>query len=234
MVAGMRRWGTSSGAGALRAGVIVHTLILLAAFATTVSTSAQEVTASHVRASSSNPELPHPDGFGLGGEVAVHDWLLGLELVRYADETVRPGRVCRSPGVACDVEDVTASASLTGLRAVASRAVHIGPAVRVSAGAGASFGAVSVTATGTSGRRAFVYVPNEGQLGWMGVVAVELAPLPDLPLRLLGRYAVHWMAFRGCVDPTEPTSGDAFFCGNDRFGEVAVGLAWDLTGVTGG
>ncbi len=214
------------------AGLILQAVAVSGALAPAAS--AQEVSLLHVRASSSNAALPHPDGFGLAGEVATGDWRFGLDLVRYADETVRQGRVCRSPGVACDVEDVSASASLTDLRAVASRAVHVGPALRLSAGAGVSFGAVSVTATGTSGRRAFLYVPNEGQLGWLGMLAMEVAPLPGVPLRLVGRYAAHWVAFRGCVDPSEPTSGDAFFCGNDRFGEVSVGLAWDLTGVRGG
>lgn len=196
--------------------------------------SAQEVSALLVRASSANALLPHPEGFGLAGEVSAGDWLFGLDVVRHAEETRNPGRVCRAPGIACDVEEVTTSASLTGLRAALSRAFRLGPVLRLSAGAGVSFGAVSVTATGSSGRPAFLYVPNDGQLGWLGRVSMEIAPVPGFPLRLVGTYAAHWMAFRGCADPADPTSGDAFFCGNDVFQELMVGVGWDLAGVRGG
>jgi hypothetical protein len=215
-------------------GMLRASGLLVVALSLGRPTAAQQVSALLARASSANILLPHPDGFGLGGEASVGDWLLRLDLVRFADETRREGRVCRSPGFWCDVEEVTASVSLTGLRAVASRALRVGSVIRLSAGGGVSFGAVSVTATGASGLRAFLHVPNDGQLGWLGLASMEIVPVAGFPLRLVGTYAAHWQAFRGCVDPAEPTSGDAFFCGTDLFQEVMVGVAWDLSGIMGG
>ncbi len=97
-----------------------------------------------------------------------------------------------------------------------------------------SFNSLWASADGISGRRADLHLPNDGQLGYLGRVSVDLAPLPRLPLRLVGSYAVHWVRFRGCVDPTDPTSGYAPFCGNERFREVALGLSWDLSALRGG
>lgn len=208
--------------------------LIVAALSLVHPASAQRVSVLLARASSANVLLPHPDGFGLGGEARAGDWLLRLDLVRFADETRRQGRVCRSPGFWCNVEEVTASVSLTGLRAVVSRALRVGSAIRLSGGGGVSFGAVSVNATGASGQRAFLYVPNDGQLGWLGLASMEIVPVAGFPLRLVGTYAAHWQAFRGCVDPAEPTSGDAFFCGADLFQELMVGVAWDLSGIMGG
>jgi len=196
----------------------------------------QEVSLSFVRASSPNPELPGPTGFALAGRVGSRGWVLGLGFVRYSEVTTKTGVVCRvySPRIDCDSEQVETNTALGGLRIEAMRSVPMGDVAHLGVGGGVSFNSVRASADGVSGRRADLQLPNDGQLGYLARLSVDLAPVPSLPLRLEGSYAVHWVRFRGCVDPTDPTSGYAPFCGDERFREWAVGLSWDLSGLRGG
>jgi hypothetical protein len=192
---------------------------------------AQELALLFVHASSPNAELRAPSGFALTGAVDVRSWLLEASFVRYSDETLKPGVVCRvySPRIDCDPEEVQTSTSLGGLRLEALRALRLGDPVRLALGAGLSFNSVTATADGVSGRRADLHLPNGGQIGWLGLVSLDVAPLAGLPLRLGGSYGAHWLRFTGCVDPEDPTvSSNVPFCGHERFDEVAVGLTWTL------
>lgn len=175
-------------------------------------------------------------GFELSGQVETRGWILGLGFARYAEETQKSGTVCRvySPRIDCGTEQVQTNAALGGLRIVVMRDVHVGDLARVGLGGGVSFNSLWASADGVSGRRADLHLPNDGQLGYLGRVSVDVAPVPGLPLRIVGSYAVHSVRFRGCVDATDPTSGYAPFCGNERFREVALGLSWDLAALRGG
>ena len=195
---------------------------------------AQRVAVQAVHASSHNVELPESGGFGVTGEVDVRDWLLRADYVRFRDHTRKPGLVCNAPGYGCGPEEVVSSVALGSLHLGAERALRLGSHLIVGGGAGVSFSALSVTATGVSGRRAFVYTPNEGMLGYLGLVSLEVVPVPSLPVRLVGTYQAHWVRFRGCRDPSEPTAGATPFCGDDRFQELMVGLAVDLSAMRGG
>ncbi len=192
---------------------------------------AQEVALLFVHAASPNAELSAPTGFGLAGTVEVRSWLLQAAFARYTDETFKPGVVCRvySPRIDCGPEEVETSTALGGLRLEVMRAWHPAQALRVGVGGGVSFSALSATADGVSGRRADIHLPNAGQLGVLGLVSVDVAPLPGLPLRLRGSYAAHLVRFRGCVDPEDPTaSSNVPFCGDQRFDELSAGMTWVL------
>jgi len=196
---------------------------------------AQELSLLFVRASSPNPELPAPTGFELAGRVGSRGWVIGLGFARYSQATTKTGVVCRvySPRIDCDSEQVETNTALGGLRIEAMRSVPVGGVARLGVGGGASFNSVRASSDGVSGRRADLQLPNDGQLGYLGRLSVDVSPVPSLPLRVEASYAVHWVRFRGCADPTDPTSGYAPFCGNDRFQELAVGLSWDLSGLRG-
>jgi hypothetical protein len=196
---------------------------------------AQELSLLFVRASSPNAELPAPTGFELAGRVESRGWVLGLGFARYSEETMKTGVVCRvySPRIDCGSEQVNTNTALGGLRLEVMRDISVGDVARLGAGGGVSFNSVWASADGVSGRRADLQLPNDGQLGYLGRLSVDIAPVPSLPLRVEGSYAVHWVRFRGCADSADPTSGYAPFCGNERFQELAVGLSWDLSGLRG-
>jgi hypothetical protein len=209
-------------------GVAAATLLL---FASPVR--AQELSLLFVRATSPNVELPAPTGFSLAGTVDARDWLLHLAFVRYTDETLKTGVVCRvySPRIDCGPEEVQTSTALGGLRLAVMRAVLPGEPVRLGIGGGLSFNALSGSADGRSGRRADFHVPNGGQIGYLALLSLDVSPLASLPVRLRGSYASHWVRFRGCVDPEDPTASvNVPFCGNPRFDELSVGLTWVLPG----
>lgn len=198
---------------------------------------AQDLSLLYVHASSPNAELPAPAGFGVSGSVEAGDWLLRASFFRYGDETAKPGVVCRvySPRIDCGPEEVRTSTSMGGLRLAGLRALRVAEPLRFALGAGVSFNAVSGSASGSSGRRADLHLPNGGQIGWLGLVALEIAPLASLPLRVRGSYGSHWLRFTGCVDDEDPTaSTNVPFCGNERFDELSVGLTWDVSGMRGG
>lgn len=197
---------------------------------------AQEASFLIVRAASSNPELPAPAGFALAAHVEAESWLLSLGFVRYHDRTRKEGVVCRvySPRIDCGAEEVEASTVLSGLRFEALRALYLGDVARIGVGGGVSFNSVTGSADGVSGRRADFYLPNDGQIGYLGRVSVAVKPWPGIPIRLTGSYAAHWVRFKGCSNPEDPTSGYDPFCGMDRFREISVGVALDLAGLRGG
>jgi hypothetical protein len=198
---------------------------------------AQELALLLVDATSPNADLPEPTGFSVGGSLEHRSWLLGAAFVRYTDETLKPGVVCRvySPRIDCVPEAVRTSTAMGGLRLSAQRTVHLGERLRIGIGGGVSFNAVSATANGQSGRRADLYFPNAGQLGYLGLLSLDVAPLPRLPLRVRGTYGSHWVRFGGCADPDDPTASvNAPFCGGDRFQEWMIGLSLDLSAMRGG
>lgn len=184
-----------------------------------------------VQARSSNVELPEPRGWGAFGEMELPGgWLVGLSYARYDDDTYKTGVVCQvySPRIGCETEGVTSSARMGGLRATALRTVGLGDVLRLGAGGGLSFSSVSMSSVGDSGRRADLQLPHTGQIGFLALGSVRLTPVPGVPVHLVGRWAFHWVKFRGCADPEDPNSGYAPFCGVDRFDEIHLGVSVTL------
>ena len=191
---------------------------------------AQELGGGAVWASSANPELPHPRGMGLFGRLDAAGLGFRVSFLRYSDSTRKEGVVCRvySPRIDCGTEIVDTSVRLSGLRLEVLKAMALGDVVEFGAGGGVSFNALTATSTGESGRRADLHAPNTGQLGYQAGLTLSVAPVPGVPLKLVGSYALHWIHFRGCVDPEDPTSGYAPLCGTDRFDEILVGASFLL------
>lgn len=192
-----------------------------------VTASAQELGVLAVRSSSANVELPESGGFGAFARWDVGSWLVGLSYLRYSDDTEKEGIVCEvySPRIGCRTEGVSTSARMSGLRATVLRTVALGDYVEFGAGGGVSFNSLAVTSQGESGFRADLHLPNTGQIGYLGSASVALSPVPSVPLRLVASFSGHWVKFKGCVDPTDPTSGYAPFCGWDRFTEIQAGVS---------
>jgi len=179
-------------------------------------------------ASSGNPELPNPTGYGAEAWFGDTEWRVRVTWVRYGDDTLKPGRVCAAPGIGCTIETVDTSVRLTGLRLEMLRTLyHAGP-LTVAAGGGGSFSQLVATATGSSGRRAALHLPHTGQLGLLGSTALTVRPLARVPLLLVTGLSGHWILWNGCVDPDDPTRGDAPFCGWDRITEVRAGITVSL------
>lgn len=187
----------------------------------------QEVGVVAVRASSGNPELPSSGGLGAFVEISSGGWQTRVSYLRYGDETEKDGTVCQvySPRIRCRTEGVATSARISGLRLTVMRSLYRGSRARLAAGAGMSFNSLSATSMGESGRRADLYMPNTGQIGYVGAGSVGVSPIPGVPLRLVGVASGHWVRFNGCADPQDPTSGYAPFCGWGRFLEVQVGAS---------
>ena len=188
---------------------------------------AQEVGVLAVRSSSANVEFPDAGGFGAFARWDVGSWLVGLSYLRYSDDTAKEGIVCEvySPRIGCRTEGVSTSARMGGLRATVQRTLELGDYVEVGAGGGVSFNSLAVTSLGESGFRADLHLPNTGQIGYLGAASVALSPVPSAPVRLVASFSRHWVKFKGCVDPTDPTSGYAPFCGWDHFTEVQAGVS---------
>ena len=184
---------------------------------------------------SSNRELPHAQGFGAFGQVEAAGFAFRLSYLRYSDSTEKEGVVCQvySPRIACGPEMVSTTARLSGLRADVLRFVSVGSAVQIGGGPGVSFNSVSAESRGVSGQRADLQTPNAGQLGYQATAAASFAPIPGIPLKVVGSYALHWVRFVGCADPSDRTSGYAPFCGKDRFQEVRLGLSFLVPRPTG-
>jgi len=135
-----------------------------------------------------------------------------------------------SPRIGCVTEGVDTSARMGGLRLDVLKTLDLGGVAQLGAGGGVSFNSLTTTTTGDSGRAADLHLPNTGQIGRQATLALTLAPVPGIPLRLVGSYALHWVSFKGCVDPSDPTSGYAPFCGTDRFREIQVGASFLIPG----
>ncbi len=181
-----------------------------------------------VWASSSNAELPRPQGFGAFAQLDVTGLGFRLSYTRYSDATSKPGVVCRvySPRIDCMTEGVDTSVRQGSFRMEVLKLMPLGERVRLGVGGGASFNSLSLTATGESGRLADTSAPSTGQIGGLGTMGLALTPLPSLPLTLRVMYSLHWVRFKGCDDPDDPTSGYAPFCGTDRFRELQVGASF--------
>lgn len=201
-------------------------VLALATLAPSRHAGAQEVGAWVVRATSDNPELPSPSGFGAQAEWDAGPVRVTLSWVRYADDTDKPGVVCTvySPRIGCHVEGVSTSARMSGLRFTLLPALPLGDALEVRAGGGISFSQVRASSLGVSGYRGDMHLPNSGQIGYLAAASLALAPLRSVPARVVAGLAGHWVDFHGCVDPTDVTSGYAPFCGWSRFTELHLGL----------
>lgn len=191
---------------------------------------AQELGIVAVRSSSSNVELPDASGFGAFGRLAFGPWRVGLSYLRYSDDTRKTGVVCEvySPRIGCRSEGVSSSARMGGLRATVGHALDLGGVVEVGVGGGVSFNALQATSLGESGHRADLHMPNTGQIGYLASASLSVAPVAAIPVKLVAALNGHWVDFKGCTHPTDPTSGYAPFCGWDRFTEIQAGLSVTL------
>jgi hypothetical protein len=197
---------------------------------------AQELGAFYLGASSPNPELPEPNGFGLYGEIELRRaWVFRLTFSRLNETVDKPGTVCRvySPRIDCGEEHVTTETRMSGLRLAVMRSLHLGDVVRLAAGGGLSFNSLSADAVGESGRAADLFVPGAGQTGYHALATLGVKPFSTLPVRLSASYSGNWVRFRGCADPEDVTSGYDPFCGTDRFDELMLGLSFLLPRMAG-
>lgn len=203
-------------------------LVVIGLFLIPAGATAQDLGGVAVWASSPNAELPHPRGMGLFAHFEGAGLGFRISLVRYSDSTFKEGVVCRvySPRIGCGIEGVDTSVRLGGLRMIVLKSLALGGVARLGAGGGVSFNALTSTSTGDSGRPADLHIPNTGQIGYEGALTLSVVPVPGVPLKLVGSYALHWVHFRGCVDPEDPTSGYAPFCGMDRFRELELGASF--------
>lgn len=197
-------------------------------FITPHPTAAQELGLAAVWARSDNTELPSPFGFGAEARFGSGSWQPQLSLVRYAQETVKDGKVCQAPGFGCKIETLSTSARFTGLRLEVVRTLRLGDPLEIRLGGGLSMNQVSVTSRGPSGWAASLHLPNTGQVGALGSASVAVTPFKRIPLALLGGMTGHWVRWNGCVDPADPTRGVAPFCGWGRFTEVRLGASVTL------
>ena len=101
-----------------------------------------------------------------------------------------------SPRIGCVTEGVDTSARLGGLRVDVLKTLALGDRVRFGAGAGFSFNSLTSKTTGDSGRAADLHLPNTGQIGRQATFTVSVAPVPAIPLRIVGTYSLHWVHFK--------------------------------------
>lgn len=187
----------------------------------------QELGVVAVRATSGNPEFPHAAGTGVYAQLEAAGWATRLTLLRYSDDTEKSGTVCKvySPRIGCRTEGTSTSARLSGLRLTVLRSLRLGEVAQLGLGGGMSFNSLSASSVGESGQRADLFLPNTGQIGYVGAASVGVTPVPVIPVRLTGAASGHWIRFNGCADPEDRTSGYAPFCGWERFVEVQVGVS---------
>jgi hypothetical protein len=221
---------------AVFAAVAVSAALALPALHPSNALAAQELGAFVTGASSPNPELPAPRGFGVYGEIEVRRaWIFRLTYARLNDDVSKTGTVCQiySPRIGCGPELVDTSSRLGGLRLGIMRSLHVGSTLRLAAGGGLSFNSISADAVGESGRPADLLLPKAGHTGYQALVTLGLKPLEQLPLRLSASVGANWVRFVGCSDPEESTGSYDPFCGTDRFDEVRVGLSYILPRMAG-
>jgi hypothetical protein len=186
---------------------------------------AQEIGVFAVRSTSTNTELPTPAGVGVAVARDVgHGLMLRLSYARMHDATEKPGTVCTvsSPRIGCHTEEVSTTDTFSGLRFGVLEAVHVQGVVRVGLGLGISLNAVGVDARGESGRRADLEVPRTGQVGYLGMLTLDVHPLRAIPLQITGSVFRHWVHWEACSYPPV----DSPFCSYDTFREAELGLAY--------
>lgn len=182
-----------------------------------------------VAAGSDHLELPSPRGFGaaslweLGG-----DWLARLSFQRMTEETTKRGTVCDlyAPRVGCRTEMTETSVTFSGLRGGILRGVDLGRGVRIAAGAGLSFNQIKAQSQGPQGARADLMAPNTGQIGYLGILSVMVAPLRRVPAGIVGSFTVHRVGFNSCSGEDPPQYDP--FCGASSFREIELGLTYSF------
>lgn len=188
---------------------------------------AQELALYGVMATSNDVEFPSPVGVGASAlKVVGSDWLLRLSYVRTYDSTLKPGVVCitYSPRIGCHTEPVSTTDSFSGLRFGFMRALHLGSVARLGAGVGISLNAIHIDARAAAdGHAADLERPLTAVAGYLGMVHLNLTPVPSLPLGLTAGYQLHRVLFEACSDVLY-----APFCGAKTFREVDLGLFYRI------
>lgn len=219
-----------------RAAVACGALMFALSGAYTAPLAAQEIGLYGTRASSGNPELPEPRGFGIYGEIEIRNaWVFRLTLTRLTDETSKTGTVCQvySPRIECNPELVDSSSRLGGLRLNVMRSLHLGNTFRLAAGGGLSLNSISADAVGETGRPADLLQPKAAHTGYQAMAVLGVTPVPSVPVRLSVSYGANWVSFVGCSDPEEETGSYDPFCGTDRFDELQIGVSYLLPRMPG-
>lgn len=180
-------------------------------------------------ASSGNPEFPTATGGKIGGLFDLgHGWDLHLGLQRVHAETERQALVCAAyePQIGCQSEATRDDMSLGGFRAGVVRSlVEVGPA-EVKLGVGFSFNGIGIESTGLdSGHRGDVYPPSGGQVGALGLLALDVTPVPGIGLAITVGLTEHWVNFDACS--SNPNRYDPF-CSPATFRELDLGVAYAL------
>jgi len=186
----------------------------------------QEVGFLYTATSSDHPELPSPMGFagfarwGFGG-----GWLFRLSYHKSREETFKIGTVCDqySQRINCRPEPTETEVTFSGLRGGLSRAIRLGRWGELGVGGGLSFNHVDPKATDLTGWPADMLVPNSGQIGYLATASLAVAPLPRVPILLVGGYTGHWVDFNGCSGEDPPQYDP--FCGWATLKEIEMGLS---------
>lgn len=212
----------------MRSSIYVLIICVVALTLTSVASpaTAQEFAVYGVLATSNDVEFPGPRGIGASAlKVVDADWLFRLSYVRTYDSTVKPGTVCitYSVRIGCHTETVSTTDSFSGLRLGAMRAVHLGSIARLGAGIGVSLNAIHIDARGDSGRAADMERPLTAEVGYLGMVHLNLTPVPSIPFGLTAGYQQHWVYFQACADVIY-----APFCGMKSFREAEVGIFYRI------
>ncbi|MFC1791021.1 hypothetical protein ACFL0I_00940 [Gemmatimonadota bacterium] len=187
----------------------------------------QELGVFAIAGSSNHSELPSPVGVGastywsFGG-----NWMARLSYHRVSDETVKDGTVCRqySQRIDCRTESTTTSVAFSGLRGALLGAVHLGDQARIGLGGGFSFNQLHAESVGESGLLADLLAPNTGQIGYLGILSVDVTPFPRVPVKLIGGFTAHWVNFNTCSGEDPPQHDP--FCGMEVMRELEVGLSY--------
>jgi hypothetical protein len=128
-----------------------------------------------------------------------HGWKLQVSFYRLFSSTVKESRVCAfyEPFIHCQNEETRNKVMLTGFRAGLTRSVVSVDHGAINLGAGFSFNAPGLRSSIglDSGRRGDVFMPTGNQLGALGLVEVDLIPVPALGLAVTLGVTTHWIDF---------------------------------------
>ena len=191
--------------------------------------SSQELGLAFTMGDSNSPEFPSPLGF----RAHVHypaegSWAVVTSFHRITDETSGINRVCASyaPHIRCSMEQTRTSISLAGLRGGGLGRIQFTDRLGARLGAGLSFNMLDAEARGESGLRADLLVPNGGQIGMFGLFALDLEPVPAIPLSVIARVDAHRVFFHTC-SAFDPPQYDPF-CRPATFWGLDLGLSYSF------